>query len=174
MVAPVDVIEESLGHFGKWQLRTMLIVFLCKIPTSWFMAVVIFTAPAPNPGDFWCKPPKQLPNEFKYAWIERAHPLVVRKHNLTEIDYCRVYRDVYSVPLKYFNHNNHIFLISNTTTFPCEEFEFADDYQSLVADFSMVCGRAMMLPITQCAHIFGLLLGGVLAYYLLQVYVFTN
>lgn len=47
----VDPITKVLGNFGKWQLGAMLIIFLCKVPTSWFMAIIIFTAPAPNPGN---------------------------------------------------------------------------------------------------------------------------
>lgn len=47
----VDPITKVLGNFGKWQLGAMLIVFLCKIPSSWFMAIILFTAPAPNPGN---------------------------------------------------------------------------------------------------------------------------
>lgn len=168
MATSTDVISDMLGHFGKWQLRTMLIVFLCKIPTSWFMAVVIFTAPAPNPGDFWCKPPVQLPPEFINEWKQKAHPVVFNRHNKAEIDFCRVYRDMYFVPQKYFNHQNRTYSIANLTTFTCQEFEYSKDYVSLVADFRMVCGRSMMLPITQCFHIFGLLLGGIIAHHLLK------
>lgn len=47
----VDPITKVLGNFGKWQLGAMLIIFLCKVPTSWFMAIIIFTAPAPDPGN---------------------------------------------------------------------------------------------------------------------------
>lgn len=33
-----DVIGNVLGPFGKFQLRTILLIFLVKIPSSWFMA----------------------------------------------------------------------------------------------------------------------------------------
>jgi hypothetical protein len=35
-----DIVGSFLGDFGKWQLRTTLIVFLVKIPAAWFMACV--------------------------------------------------------------------------------------------------------------------------------------
>lgn len=35
-----DVVESFLGPSGKWQLRSTLIIFLVKIPSSWFMACV--------------------------------------------------------------------------------------------------------------------------------------
>lgn len=40
-----DIITDVVGNFGIWQLRTILIIFLCKIPAAWFMACIIFTAP---------------------------------------------------------------------------------------------------------------------------------
>lgn len=45
-----DIIGDVVGNFGIWQLRTILIIFLCKIPAAWFMACIIFTAPELYPG----------------------------------------------------------------------------------------------------------------------------
>lgn len=39
----VDIIGRINGEFGKWQFRTVLIIFLTKIPSAWFMACIIFT-----------------------------------------------------------------------------------------------------------------------------------
>lgn len=50
-----DIIGQIIGDFGIWQLRTVLIIFLCKVPASWFMACIIFTAPELYPGtEFEC------------------------------------------------------------------------------------------------------------------------
>ncbi|XP_064549758.1 solute carrier family 22 member 13 [Drosophila montana] len=50
-----DIIGDVVGNFGIWQLRTILIIFLCKIPAAWFMACIIFTAPELYPGtEFVC------------------------------------------------------------------------------------------------------------------------
>lgn len=50
-----DIIGHIIGDFGIWQLRTVLILFLCKIPASWFMACIIFTAPELYPNsEFQC------------------------------------------------------------------------------------------------------------------------
>lgn len=57
MQTKVDAVGQITGPWGKWQLRTVLLIFLCKIPSSWFMACIIFTAPAPRHGEFFCKPP---------------------------------------------------------------------------------------------------------------------
>jgi hypothetical protein len=72
-----DVIGNVCGPFGKWQLRTVLLIFLVKIPSSWFMACIIFTAPAPRSGEVYCKPPKQMDelNQDK-DWIKISHPQI--------------------------------------------------------------------------------------------------
>ncbi|XP_034116835.1 solute carrier family 22 member 13 [Drosophila albomicans] len=50
-----DIIGDVVGNFGIWQLRTILIIFLCKIPAAWFMACIIFTGPELYPGtEFTC------------------------------------------------------------------------------------------------------------------------
>lgn len=50
-----DIITDVVGNFGIWQLRTILIIFLCKIPAAWFMACIIFTAPELYPRtEFTC------------------------------------------------------------------------------------------------------------------------
>lgn len=38
-----DLVGKINGNFGRWQLRTVLLIFLCKIPSSWFMACIIYT-----------------------------------------------------------------------------------------------------------------------------------
>ncbi|XP_037807317.1 solute carrier family 22 member 3 [Lucilia sericata] len=59
-----DIIGEITGDFGVWQLRTILIIFLCKIPASWFMACIIFTAPELYPRtEFVCDATSLKPNQ---------------------------------------------------------------------------------------------------------------
>lgn len=33
----IDIIGRITGTFGRWQLRTVLLIYLTKIPSSWFM-----------------------------------------------------------------------------------------------------------------------------------------
>ncbi|KAM7363055.1 organic cation transporter protein [Cochliomyia hominivorax] len=59
-----DIIGEIVGDFGVWQIRTLLIIFLCKIPASWFMACIIFTAPELYPQtEFICDSTSLTPNQ---------------------------------------------------------------------------------------------------------------
>lgn len=165
-----DIVAQTLGNFGKWQLRTMMIIFLCKIPTSWFMAVILFTAPMPNPGEYWCKQPDILPEEYEQQWIRVAHPVKIDRHNHPTIDYCHVYRDVIEHPLDYMgltrNKTHH--LPHNATIVACDHFAYNRNYISLVEKFNLVCNRELLLPLTQSFHILGLLLGGIFAYFLLK------
>lgn len=168
-VTRVDPITKTLGNFGKWQLSAMLIVFLCKVPTSWFMAAVIFSAPAPKPGDFWCTPPDEVPSNYTAQWIEKAHTKEINTYNnLTVINYCKVYAEVWKHPMDYLGPNKTDACPSNQTAMKCKRFTFKSDYSSLVADFSLVCDRHFWVSMSQCFHIFGLLVGGIIAYFMLK------
>lgn len=163
-----DPVTKVLGSFGKWQLRTMLIIFLCKVPTSWFMAIIIFTAPAPNPGDVWCTPPDSLPDEYLSDWISMAHPIKFDRRNHSSIDFCHVYVDLNENPLQYIGFNQSKQINSNSTTIECTNFTFHQNYHSLVVDFNLVCDRQLLTTLSQCFHIFGLLTGGIAAYIMLK------
>lgn len=165
----IDPITKTLGNFGKWQLSAMLIVFLCKVPTSWFMAAVIFTAPAPNPGDFWCTPPYEVPSNYTPDWIAKAQPKQFSSYNnRTTVNYCEVYVEVWNNPMDFIGPNKSDIFPKNLTTVECERFSFNPDYYSLVADYSLVCDRHFWVSLSQCFHIFGLLIGGIIAYYMLK------
>lgn len=165
----VDPISKTLGNFGKWQLSAMLIVFLCKVPTSWFMAAVIFSAPAPNPGDYWCTPPSKVPENYTDQWIAKAQPKQINSYNnRTSVNYCEVYAEVWKNPMDFIGPNKSDIVPKNLTTIECERFSFNPDYYSLIADYSLVCDRHFWVSLSQCFHIFGLLIGGIIAYYMLK------
>lgn len=149
----VDPITKVLGNFGKWQLKTILIVFLCKVPTSWFMAIIIYTSPAPNPGDFWCTPPPDLPTNYTEDWKAKAHPQRRNYHNQTYTSYCEVYTDLWERPLDFFGTNQTKFDATNFTTMQCTNFSFDPRYHSMIHDFSLVCDREYWVPLSQVFHI---------------------
>ncbi|XP_055389077.1 solute carrier family 22 member 3-like [Condylostylus longicornis] len=74
-----DIISEINGDFGRWQLRTILLIFLCKIPSSWFMACIIFTAPSPKYGKYYCKPPENVQINDTKTWIHITHPIITEE-----------------------------------------------------------------------------------------------
>ena len=126
----MDTINKIAGDFGVWQLRTILIIFLCKIPASWFMACVIFTAPEPRSYEFTCKYGK-------------------------ETDQC-----FYDSNTKNVNNNS---LSNQLIQLPCTEFEHNAKFYSLVMQFDLVCDRDIFVAWTQYWHLFGVLLGGIIA-----------
>lgn len=173
MAIQKDLVSQLTGNFGKWQLKALLIIFLCKIPTSWFMAVVLFSAPPPQTGEFWCRPPNHITNHS--AWIEASHPIVLSPiHNKMSIDFCNVYREIYNRDDEEAPEENKSMFVeernisSPSDIVPCREFFFNTPFRSVVTDFELVCGRKFLAALAQCFHIFGLLVGGVVAFYCLK------
>lgn len=167
----VDVIGNCVGNFGKWQLRTILIIFLCKIPTSWFMAVVIYTAPTPRVGHYWCRPSQDFKPNSSMDWIRASQPYVQNRYDSGySYDVCNVYKDVMDSPedyMKFVHVSNDT--MKNRTIIPCTNFVFDSDFHSLIAEFNLICSKSLLLNLSQCFHIFGLLCGGILAYMLLKM-----
>ncbi|XP_001649362.2 organic cation transporter protein [Aedes aegypti] len=164
-----DILSSIMKDFGPWQLRAILLIYLCKIPSSWFMACLIYTAPAPKHGEFYCKPPLSVSSHFdETKWIKASHPVVekVNDHEYT-VDYCKVFEN----NLEYYNDEN---LTSwqqpsnNTKLVPCAAFEHLSEHVSIITQFDLVCSRYPLIALTQSAHLFGVLLGGIIATQLLK------
>lgn len=179
-----DIVHTVNGNFGRWQLRTIILVFLCKIPTSWFMACVIYTAPIPQKSDYYCKPSEQIENfnstissesVTEQAWIHRSYPAMEDTQKTDrefQIDQCYVHKTTAEgVPSNYSNpfdkplsHQNSDLII------PCDNFEHISEYKSLVTEFDLVCSRQLLVSVTQSFHAFGALIGGILAMHILKRY----
>ncbi|KAL7730091.1 hypothetical protein ACLKA6_009370 [Drosophila palustris] len=129
-----DVIGDVVGNFGIWQLRTILIIFLCKIPAAWFMACIIFTAPELYPRtEFRC--------DTSYLNSSSSNS-----------------SSNYSVS------DNQCYVLDETTNSrsECEQFEYVSSFDSLIMQFNLVCLRDIFIAWTQYWHLFGVLVGGVL------------
>lgn len=183
----IDIIGRINGNFGKWQLRTVLLIFLCKIPSAWFMACIIFTAPAPRDGEVFCHPPETVVNPnsvdkfhhiLKYdkdTWLEMMHPKTMDEAtNEAVIDFCQVYVNADEMAQRYFHTMDNFHSASQqqannaTETQPCERFFHHSDYVSLITDYNLVCDKNILVATTQFFHLFGVLTGGLLATYLLK------
>lgn len=154
-----DIISEITGDWGKWQLRTALLIFLCKIPSSWFMACIIFTAPLPYDGQYFCKRPPEFELLDPSEWIKQVHPPTRPTPYAREThDYCNVYEAAAAN-----------FTADNRQTTDCTKFEHSNDgVNTLVTQFDLVCSRAVLVPTTQFFHLFGIWIGGMLATKLLE------
>lgn len=181
-----DIIGRINGNFGKWQLRTVLLIFLCKIPSAWFMACIIFTAPAPRAGEFFCHPTKDVLNTYtrgkferiinhnKTAWLNLLHPLETGNNGQKQIDFCNVYSNGHQMTEQFFHSLSSITedWVSRqknaSKIVPCERFYHNSDFVSLITDYNLVCSRDILIASTQFFHLLGVLTGGLLATYLLK------
>lgn len=180
----VDLVSRINGNFGRWQLRTVLLIFLTKIPSSWFMACIIYTAPAPRHGEFFCKPPPVVMhtnvskwNEIlankKTEWVKVLHPLMEEADDQEfNIDFCNVYADADEHATNYFHTvvHSHPWEMPkrNASIIPCDDFVHHSEFQSIITDFDLVCSRDILVATTQFFHLFGVLTGGLLATNLLK------
>lgn len=177
MHTTIDAVGKVTGEWGSWQLRAILLIFLCKIPSSWFMACIIFTAPAPRHGEFFCKPPHTVGAPNQTLWVKVSHP---QKEEADDqeftIDFCNVYRDAQEHAHFYYKYENQADeplvweepLSNKTDIIPCNHFQHKSDYHSVITQFDLVCSRDILVSVTQFFHLFGVLLGGILANYLLK------
>lgn len=188
----VDVIRKVNGDFGRWQLRTVLLIFLCKIPSAWFMACIIYTAPAPRHGEFFCRPSTNVLNANtttkwlrmleanKTDWIQIMHPVredgaddALSDSDVPPIDFCNVFSDANVHAERYFHAItfSHEWRLPqrNASIVPCESFIHHSDYKSIITDYDLVCSRDILVATTQSLHLFGVLTGGLLATNLLKM-----
>lgn len=181
-----DIIGRINGNFGKWQLRTVLLIFLCKIPSAWFMACIIFTAPAPRDGEYFCHPSSNVLNSHtqekfermldynKTAYVRLLHPIGRNEFGQEQIDFCNVYSNGPKLTEYYFHTLSTITKdwvtppINITEVKPCDRFYHHADFKSLVTDFNLVCSKDILIASTQFFHLFGVLTGGLIATYLLK------
>lgn len=183
-----DVIQQINGKFGIWQLRTIVLIFLCKIPTAWFMACVIYTAPTPQKGEYYCK--SIFNNKLSFTWklivwriywffqigadaledVEEALQGTDR-----QFDVCNV-PEALLEKQKYVTNLSLSMAISNmhdegAAVVPCKHFEHNTEYHSLVTQFDLVCSRQLLVSLSQGSHALGALVGGILAYHILKLWV---
>lgn len=175
MMGHRDVISACLGDWGPWHLRTVLLIFLVKIPAAWFMACLLYTAPMPRHGDFHCRPPEPTTDEGlnQSAIISLLHPILPSPTNEHDVivDFCNVYKNVWdylhggsnstttSFAAPYLNFIPGVPL----ETMPCDEFEHQTEFTSIITDYDLVCSKDVLVATTQSFHLLGIVCGGLVA-----------
>ncbi|XP_068157302.1 solute carrier family 22 member 12 [Drosophila tropicalis] len=167
----VDIVDQINGCFGRWQLRTILLIFLCKIPTAWFMACIIYTAPYPRKGELVCRPA---------GWNASQSQELLEEHNeintllseerstdrLFNVDVCSAYALSLTQGFvrRYGQEWNTSSRAVDSSHLPCEKVEHTTAYKSLITQFDLICSRRVLVAVTQSFHALGALIGGLLAY----------
>ncbi|KAL7045751.1 hypothetical protein ACKWTF_002324 [Chironomus riparius] len=156
-----DFIGEFLGPIGKWQIRTIFLIYLCKIPSSWFMSCIIFTAVTPQENEIFCRPPSINMSHYINDWIKVAHPIKgKRTDSELIIDICNVYEDAMkNVTIKNEKFEN---ISKKRRLVPCAFFEHRPAYTSIITQFDLYCSREVLVAVTQFFHLFGVLCGGII------------
>lgn len=139
LTSATDIIGSVLGDFGIWQLRSVLILFLCKLPASWFMACLIYTAPD-------IKPPTQY----------HCDTSQLNANQSITANQCYVVNWSANVAP---NGTSAGEILSQK---PCTQFVYEDYFYSFVMQYNLVCLREIFVAWTQYWHLFGVLVGGVI------------
>lgn len=162
-----DIVSEVLGDWGPWQFRTVLLIYLCKIPSAWFMACIIFTAPIPNPGEVSCYYPEiQSAVSNQNDWSNRTYPSITIQKESHLKDICTK-----------FNPTDDEATISNLSfvdeekafeAVHCTSFQFNTTFETTITKFGLICSRSILIATSQFFHLFGVLTGGILATKLME------
>ncbi|XP_055850560.1 solute carrier family 22 member 3 [Episyrphus balteatus] len=162
-----DVIGQVNGDFGRWQLRTILLIFFLKIPSAWLMAAIIYTAPSPRKGEYYCKPPEALKENFTKNWIMVPHSVQEGTNTDREfdIDMCHLYENTIqnNFAATHSNYSNPFRKPkAQQKIIPCEHFQHNSKFESLVTQFDLVCSRQVLVSVSQTFHTIGTLVGGLI------------
>lgn len=160
-----DVVQQINGDFGRWQLRTILLIFLCKIPTAWFMACIIYTAPYPQRGELVCHSASWNGSESSSS-SGGSNMLHSRNTDrLFSVQVCNAYAQ--SLSQRFVQRYGQSWN-SSQESLSCNKIEHNTEYKSLITQFDLICSRRVLVALTQSFHALGALVGGLLAYQALQ------
>lgn len=172
----VDVISEVLDNCRWWQIRTILIIYLTKIPTAFFMACIIYTAPVPERVQVFCKNTTEMNSSIPFSTI--IHPEIIDIHDQEfNLNLCDTFDDVKEHAWLYFGHHSFQMPwlrpnitgnedLSVTTLIPCDAFDFNSGYA--VTSYDILCSRGALVVLTQGMHLIGILLSGIVARYAMK------
>lgn len=94
-------------------------------------------------------------------WIESAHDFKFNRIEEEEsYNFCEI------------SINAAQLYLGNSTDFgdakTCDSFEHRPTYNSLIHRFNLFCRRQALVPLTQSFHLLGVLLGGILANFMMK------
>lgn len=179
-----DVVWNTIGEFGRWQKRSVFLVFLSKTVSCWCMAIILFTAPVPSPLPVRCYENFTDLNLMRSVtsdtdvnetmkWQTVLHPeLIVPTDRLFDIDFCSVENDISSHVDAYIANsltNKESELKESHDEVPCSEFKHQAFFHSKKTKFDRICSRNFVGAFTQFFFLFGVLTGGLIAFRLLEM-----
>lgn len=179
-----DIIFDTVGEFGKWQKRAMILVFSSKIVACWCMAIILFTAPVPEPIEIRCFNDSSHSTNYLSSesddfnatirWHTASHPeLVISSDKYFDIDFCSVESDIFAhIGRHNINSTSISELTESPNEVPCSEFRHRPFFRDKLTKFDWSCSRNLIGAFTQFFFLFGVLIGGIIAWRLLNMLVF--
>uniref|UniRef100_A0A336L287 CSON003253 protein n=1 Tax=Culicoides sonorensis TaxID=179676 RepID=A0A336L287_CULSO len=175
----IDVIKEILDNCRVWQLRSILIIYLTKIPTAFFMACIVYSAPVPERVQVYCKDTTETNSSIGFSTI--YHPAIVDVHDQEfSLSLCDTRADIKEHAWLYFGH--HLFQMpwikpnysvmeqsidsSLYSLMPCDIFDFKSG--NPVTSYDILCSRGALVVLTQGMHLVGIFLSGIVARYAMK------
>ncbi|CAB3372972.1 Hypothetical predicted protein [Cloeon dipterum] len=157
--AAADPVSVAIGDFGAWQARSLLLLFLVKIPAGWHMLSILFLAPFPETfgGSYICARDDDPANLSLADWIQTKHPVDQR------------YPSGFNPCYVYSNAINESTAANAYNVEKCEKFEFFVDLPTMVTEWSLVCERSVLVSLIQSLYIFGTAIGGVVTFFSLKI-----
>lgn len=166
----IDVIGDILDNCRSWQLRTILIIYLTKIPTAFFMACIVYTAPVPQRVNIFCA---DTAADVHTLTTIKHPPVISANDKVFNLSYCDTFADIQDHANMHFgNENNEMpwnaptnLTINNVI--PCDLFNFKS--AKSVTTYDVVCSRGGFVVVTQGMHLVGIFLSGIVLRYSLKV-----
>lgn len=154
---------------GLWLVWVLTPALTDRRHTNWLSEPIklIFTAKSPTPGEIFCKPPDDFLINNASLWIKAAHKEKFnRVENEESYDFCRLYSDASS------RYLNNVTQPGNSSDLVrCSSFEHRSIYISIINQYELFCYREALVALTQSFHLLGVLIGGIIAFYLLKMWV---
>lgn len=175
-----DLIGDILDNCRSWQIRTILIIYLTKIPTAFFMACIVYTAPIPQRINIFCNAVTVTDKGSVNSVITIMHPPITSIYDKEfDISYCDTLTDIKDHARIYYGNQRHempwiapnLSLLAedvyNLSDIPCDIFNVKSGIS--VTTFDVVCSRGGLVILTQGMHLVGIFLSGIIARYFMKV-----
>lgn len=175
----IDCIGDILDNCRSWQLRTVLIIYLTKIPTAFFMACIVYTAPVPHRVHIYCNETVDTPTVTSIT-----HPSVISVNDKEfDLRYCDTFADIkdhadmhygndnYEMPWHPPNLTRSVIDVHNNNSngiIPCDLFNLKNG-KSVTTTYDIVCSRSGFVVVTQGMHLVGIIISGIVLRYSLKV-----
>lgn len=169
----IDVIGDILDNCRSWQLRTIFIIYLTKIPTAFFMACIVYTAPVPQRVNIFCRDTAS----DVHTLTTIKHPAIISVNDREfDLRYCDTFADIKDHAIMYYGNseipwtsptNLTIHVDNSSDIIPCDLFNFKSAKSATTYD--VVCSRGGFVIVTQGMHLVGIFLSGIVLRYSLNV-----